>query len=65
MPPFISVYAGRSIPAHAGEPPHLSHMPLPLEVYPRPRGGTDYIGEDAEYKYGLSPPTRGNPKPRT
>ena len=49
-----------SIPAHAGEPSGLVLAPLPLSVYPRPRGGTSRCLRGWRYWSGLSPPTRGN-----
>ena len=52
--------SGRSIPAHAGEPP-LRHWVEPFGgVYPRPRGGTEYANKSTTGSAGLSPPTRGN-----
>ena len=50
----------RSIPAHAGEPNARRSRYRPLEVYPRPRGGTAYVPMWREPSAGLSPPTRGN-----
>ena len=53
----------RSIPAHAGEPPHStagrSKIPLMISVYPRPRGGAR-TSKPSTFLPGLSPPTRGS-----
>ena len=49
-----------SIPAHAGEPGRLRLNVLTLEVYPRPRGGTETPERARTSPPGLSPPTRGN-----
>ena len=51
---------GGSIPAHAGEPSAQLHARDKIEVYPRPRGGTNLIVSDHVADDGLSPPTRGN-----
>ena len=56
-----SAWASRSIPAHAGEPPHVQVSCAGTEVYPRPRGGTDAPFFRLPSELGLSPPTRGNP----
>ena len=58
---FQSVGIGRSIPAHAGEPPRSAGAESALSVYPRPRGGTTGIPVAYASPRGLSPPTRGNP----
>ena len=52
----------RSIPAHAGEPTRPARRRRPVEVYPRPRGGTDCTHVQIHERAGLSPPTRGNPE---
>ena len=52
-----------SIPAHAGEPKALHGRILYPAVYPRPRGGTGGVSPASLVREGLSPPTRGNPKP--
>ena len=49
-----------SIPAHAGEPPHIKHRRAKASVYPRPRGGTAAAVRQLLRQDGLSPPTRGN-----
>ena len=49
-----------SIPAHAGEPVPVTDRWDEVSVYPRPRGGTGFSGENLSRKKGLSPPTRGN-----
>ena len=51
-----------SIPAHAGEPSFSLRPPLGEKVYPRPRGGTALPLPLTAVDWGLSPPTRGNPK---
>ena len=51
---------GRSIPAHAGEPPAHALRPFAGMVYPRPRGGTKRAATAPPASCGLSPPTRGN-----
>ena len=59
--------AGRSIPAHAGEPVLHSRAYAMFAVYPRPRGGTQKKTAARLGRRGLSPPTRGNrylPKPK-
>ena len=53
-----------SIPAHAGEPYTAWSAPYMLRVYPRPRGGTGLANHTAVDGVGLSPPTRGNPRPQ-
>ena len=59
-----STWAGTgSIPAHAGEPPSQSLRPSWRSVYPRPRGGTRREKAKMVTIEGLSPPTRGNPRP--
>ena len=50
----------RSIPAHAGEPTLSAAQSGLVAVYPRPRGGTARMIDDAPFAEGLSPPTRGN-----
>ena len=52
--------AGRSIPAHAGEPLAWNGERARPRVYPRPRGGTIAATNAARIGFGLSPPTRGN-----
>ena len=52
---------GRSIPAHAGEPPRFHSDGEARGVYPRPRGGTRSCVHIDSGQLGLSPPTRGNP----
>ena len=53
-----------SIPAHAGEPRHVS-APLRFQwVYPRARGGTTPPVPISSCPPGLSPRTRGNQKGR-
>ena len=56
-----------SIPAHAGEPgsaiPATRGRKVAVPVYPRPRGGTVSTSMAKETSRGLSPPTRGNPRP--
>ena len=59
-PSRVSTGAGRSIPAHAGEPPPAESPPAGIWVYPRPRGGTALTAVKAFGRQGLSPPTRGN-----
>ena len=54
--------AARSIPAHAGEPCTPRRSGGRRGVYPRPRGGTDAAEAESTDGYGLSPPTRGNPR---
>ena len=54
----------RSIPAHAGEPPRDTDAPAASVVYPRPRGGTRLPASAFDDAAGLSPPTRGNRRPR-
>ena len=55
-----SLWAGWSIPAHAGEPGR-SILRLSVEsVYPRPRGGAEDARIERVYEWGLSPPTRGS-----
>ena len=51
----------RSILAHAGEPRPCRRVPIPIAVYPRPRGGTTPSAISSSASPGLSPPTRGNP----
>ena len=50
-----------SIPAHAGEPRQRERGRRGQTVYPRPRGGTFGGACWRAGRYGLSPPTRGNP----
>ena len=50
-----------SIPAHAGEPRAQPASRTPSPVYPRPRGGTRLGRGSLILRWGLSPPTRGNP----
>ena len=52
--------AGRSIPAHAGEPFRRRTAGASPTVYPRPRGGTQRPRGLHPRQHGLSPPTRGN-----
>ena len=52
-----------SIPAHAGEPSGAYRPVRIAPVYPRPRGGTRAPKPKAVIPAGLSPPTRGNPRP--
>ena len=52
--------AGRSIPAHAGEPAGRRRVARKAAVYPRPRGGTPMPLPMIAVSMGLSPPTRGN-----
>ena len=52
-----------SIPAHAGEPPRTAPRRLYARVYPRPRGGAGPAGDEPKPPKGLSPPTRGSPRP--
>ena len=53
-----------SIPAHAGQPALGWKNVRAARVYPRSRGATDLvIGHDWP-RWGLSPLTRGNPRPR-
>ena len=49
-----------SIPAHAGEPVVRHVCLLSRGVYPRPRGGTNPMNFIPSWRWGLSPPTRGN-----
>ena len=58
------VTAVGSIPAHAGEPPRRRLTLSRIRVYPRPRGGTCAASSIVFADRGLSPPTRGNPRPR-
>ena len=53
--------AAWSIPAHAGEPWHVSASLSPKRVYPRPRGGTNIVAHLVHSRGRLSPPTRGEP----
>ena len=54
------VSSGGSIPACAGEPPHISIHCSRWRVYPRVCGGTLYGCEIVLPDYGLSPRVRGN-----
>ena len=57
---FLTLSRGSgSIPAHAGEPTGLTPDNQRLRVYPRPRGGTNWINARQSTPQGLSPPTRG------
>ena len=51
-----------SIPAHAGEPRARCAGAPASKVYPRPRGGTGGRRRFSRRSWGLSPPTRGNPR---
>ena len=59
--PLHGAGSNRSIPAHAGEPTPGRISCRRVEVYPRPRGGTDGASRRGYSVSGLSPPTRGNP----
>ena len=62
--PVFSLYVNapvRSIPAHAGEPCDADTILIKCRVYPRPRGGTAAMADIPATRFGLSPPTRGNP----
>ena len=49
-----------SIPVHTGEPaPGIFHF-APHWVYPRTHGGTESSTRSVNFKWGLSPYTRGN-----
>ena len=50
----------RSIPAHAGEPPHSVTSRMGSRVYPRACGGTQLAHERRHAHRGLSPRMRGN-----
>ena len=53
----------RSIPAHTGKPiPHMGHRPS-WTVYPRPHGEAMSLFGLPWPVSGLSPPTRGSPRP--
>ena len=56
-------YAGRSIPAYAGEPRNGKRRPTLTTVYPRVCGGTRRVAMLLGYGYGLSPRMRGNRVP--
>ena len=56
--------AAGSIPACAGEPSKLSHLPDTSKVYPRVCGGTGVSARPHARPLGLSPRVRGNPAPR-
>ena len=56
--------SSRSIPAHAGEPQGEAGGLRTATVYPRPRGGTVYVWLALDEGEGLSPPTRGNRRPK-
>ena len=56
-----SVGAGGPIPADAGEPAASTWKGCTSRAYPRGRGGTNYLEEEARPREGLSPRTRGNP----
>ena len=60
----VRVVRRRSIPAHAGEPSRSMSAPPVRQVYPRPRGGTHSVVRESSSYLGLSPPTRGNHRPR-
>ena len=49
-----------SIPANAGEPGAATERGLQKRVYPRERGGTEYVRVPNAKAPGLSPRTRGN-----
>ncbi len=52
---------GRSIPAHAGEPPSIPATTSSCGVYPRARGGAGPELMPSSVSRGLSPRTRGSP----
>ena len=53
----------RSIPAYAGDPPIAGAASNKRQVYPRLRGGSECGAHRLQAGAGLSPPTRGIPKP--
>ena len=53
-------YGLRSIPACAGEPRPIGWSRRTSRVYPRVRGGTDFIRYSISSAQGLSPRARGN-----
>lgn len=55
---FVGV---RPTPAHTGNPAPAARQWYQTQVYPRPRGETDYPFFDGWGWYGLPPPTRGTP----
>ena len=57
----VKWWAGRSIPACAGEPSISDTIPTPRKVYPRLCGGTARSDIPRANADGLSPPVRGNP----
>ena len=65
-PPASHLAAGGlgSIPANAGEPLCSKISLLVCGVYPRERGGTRSVRRGNAAARGLSPRTRGNPRPR-
>ena len=54
----------RSIPAHTGEPDRAGCQHPNTRVYPRTHGGTSAAAQVTSSGLGLSPHTRGNPRPR-
>ena len=56
--------AQRSIPAHAGGTPSCSGTATVSGVYPRARGGNHDRVLLLPLRFGLSPRTRGEPRPR-
>ena len=52
-----------SIPAHTGKPPARRAMRRAFRVYPRPHGEAVRDGGTGSFPTGLSPPTRGSPRP--
>ena len=55
----------RSIPAYAGDPGRRGQGAVQGQVYPRLRGGSRGVMPLPELGMGLSPPTRGIPRPRS
>ena len=53
--------AARSTPAHAGNTVPRGTLPLPISVYPRPRGEYILLEVKGLPARGLPPPTRGIP----
>ena len=53
-----------SIPAHTGEPSNRCGGPSWSRVYPRTHGGTGILSFALSNAAGLSPHTRGNPRPK-
>ena len=52
-----------SIPAHTGEPGEAFTVLKSKAVYPRPHGGAPVGNLPVRLHHGLSPPTRGSPRP--